>query len=193
MIQLLDACVRFHRDTCLGRIYHAGTRSYREMRTTDSLHVVIDGDRISMHIDRISPVKRRPDGSAHYTMSRVVAHNLAGRGNGVTRRKHRRFGDGDGGGDVRPEHSFVFRSPEGRLNLGAHNLKLFTLLAAGVDDDTWLDHLQRGDYSRWFDHVIGDDTLTQVALDLEEMDGESAEQSRREIIKAIAKRYPLSA
>lgn len=105
------------------------------------------------------------------------------------RRDRRRLAKGDLG----PEQSFIFRSPEGGLNLGAHNLQLFTLLAAGVDDDTWLDHLHRRDYSRWFDEVIGDDTLTQVASDLEGRDSDTAEDSRREIIKTIAQRYPLNA
>jgi hypothetical protein len=27
-------------------------------------------------------------------------------------------------------------------------------IAAGVDDDTWLSHLRRGDYSRWFSRRI---------------------------------------
>lgn len=105
------------------------------------------------------------------------------------RRGRRRFAKGDLG----PEQSFIFRSPKGGLNLEAHNLQLFTLLAAGVDDDTWMDHLRRGDFARWFDEVIGDDTLTQVASDLEGRDGDTAEDSRREIIKAIGQRYPLKA
>src|SRR5204863_357016 len=49
-----------------------------------------------------------------------------------------------------PERSFYFRGPEGKLNLRAHNLVLFLELAGGVDDETWLYHLRRGDYSRWF-------------------------------------------
>ena len=105
------------------------------------------------------------------------------------RRGRRRFAKGDLG----PEQSFIFLSSEGGLNLEAHNLQLFTLLAAGVDDDTWLDHLHRGDYARWFDEVVGDDTLAQVASDLEGRDGDTAEDSRREIIKTIAQRYPLNA
>ena len=95
-------------------------------------------------------------------------------------------------GDLGPEQSFVFRSPEGGLNVGAHNLVVFTIVAAGVDDETWLDHLHRGDFSRWFGEVIGDHILTSVASNLES-EGKSAEDSRRLIIKTIADRYPLSA
>lgn len=105
------------------------------------------------------------------------------------RRQRRRFAKGNLG----PDQSFVFRSPEGGLNVEAQNLRLFTLLAAGVDDGTWLDHLRRGDYSRWFGEVIGDDTLTRLASDLERGDGASAEDSRRVIIKSISERYPVSA
>lgn len=105
------------------------------------------------------------------------------------RRQRHRFAKGDLG----PDQSFIFRSPEGGLKVGAQNLLLFTLLAAGVDDETWLDHLHRGDYSRWFGEVIGDDALTQVASELETREGDSAEDSRRVIIETIAQRYPLSA
>ncbi len=247
LIQVLDAGGRFHRDSRLGRIYHRGTLSYRQLCPTDSLHVVIVGERISMHIDRISPLKSRPDGSVRYPLTRVVAHNLAGIGDGLTRRGNRmghrghsrddiafdpgvdemtrsssvmgrraRTGEGSetegrrrslaatacgdcrdrrlfAKGDLGPDGSFIFRSPEGGLTVGAHNLQLFALLAAGVDDDTWLDHLQRGDYARWFDEVIGDDTLTTVATDLGGCIGEGVEDSRRQIIKTIARRYPLRA
>ncbi len=66
---------------------HRGTVSYRELRQTDSLHVVTDGNRISMHIDRISPLKCLPDGSVRYTLTRIVARNLAGIGGDVTNRR----------------------------------------------------------------------------------------------------------
>ncbi|MHB1534592.1 MAG: low affinity iron permease family protein [Acidimicrobiales bacterium] len=113
----------------------------------------------------------------------------ATRGARPPRRQRRRFAKGDLG----PDQSFIFRSPEGGLKVEAQNLLLFTLLAAGVDDDTWLDHLHRGDYSRWFDEVIGDDILTRVASYAEAGEGQSAEDSRRLIIETIAQRYPLSA
>jgi hypothetical protein len=43
------------------------------------------------------------------------------------------------------------------LNLRAQNLTLFLQLVDGIDDATWLHHLRRGDYSRWFRDVIRDE------------------------------------
>ncbi len=74
----LDHSDRFHRDTNVGRIFHPGTISFREISSTDSLHIVIDGNRLSAHVDRISPLKCRNDGSTFYSWTRVVAHNLSG-------------------------------------------------------------------------------------------------------------------
>jgi hypothetical protein len=48
------------------------------------------------------------------------------------------------------DKSFYFRGPAGNLNLRAQNLVLFNQMAEGVDDETWLYHLRRGDHSRWF-------------------------------------------
>ncbi|MBW3555792.1 MAG: hypothetical protein KY454_02525 [Actinobacteria bacterium] len=78
LLRALENSDRFRRDTGLGAIYHPGKLSFREVRPTDSMHVIIDGDRISAHIDDISPFKCRPDGTARYSLSRIVAHNLAG-------------------------------------------------------------------------------------------------------------------
>lgn len=105
------------------------------------------------------------------------------------RRQRRRYTRGDLG----PEHSFVFRSPEGRLNVSAQNLALFTHLANAIDDDTWLYHLRRGDYARWFRDVIGDEALAREAARLESADASSAGDSRRLVIAAIAERYPIPA
>jgi hypothetical protein len=53
------------------------------------------------------------------------------------------------------DRSFYFRGPSGRLNLRAQNLELFMQLADGVDDETWLYHLQQHDVSQWFRHHQG--------------------------------------
>jgi hypothetical protein len=75
------------------------------------------------------------------------------------RRRHRRkYAEGE----IEPERSFYFRGPEGTLNLRAQNLLLFQQLAEGVDDATWLHHLRRGDYSRWFRDAIKDEALAQA-------------------------------
>ena len=78
LARALDADDRFRRDTGLGDIYHRGQVSFRERSATDSLHIVIQESRVSAHVDRISPLKVRPDGSARYSVSRVVAHNVSG-------------------------------------------------------------------------------------------------------------------
>src|SRR6201999_3113361 len=52
-------------------------------------------------------------------------------------------------GEMEPNRSFYFRGPEGEMNLRAQNLNTFVQLAEGVDQKTWLFHLQRGDYSNW--------------------------------------------
>ena len=39
-------------------------------------------------------------------------------------------------GELGPDRSFYFRGPENKLNLKAHNLRVFTTIAEGIDDDT---------------------------------------------------------
>ncbi len=89
LARALDASGCFHRDSRLGRIYHRGAVSYRELRPTDSLHVVIGARRVSVHVDRVSPLKRRPNGSVRLSVTRVLAHNVAGAHGELTRRLRR--------------------------------------------------------------------------------------------------------
>jgi low affinity Fe/Cu permease len=110
---------------------------------------------------------------------------IVDRWNRLTRR--RRYAQGDLG----LERSFIFRSPGGGLYVRAQNLALFIRLAEAVDDATWLDHLRRGDYSRWFREVIQDEALAYETERLEGPDGPSAEDSRRQITAAITQRYPI--
>ncbi len=90
LTEALDRSERFHRDTGFGRIFHPGTVSFREISTTDSLHVVVDGRRVSAHVDRISPLRCRTDGSTCYAWNRVVAHNVTWMGADLARllRRH---------------------------------------------------------------------------------------------------------
>ena len=76
LVRALEADGRFRRDTFLGGVFHPGRVCYREISPIDSLHVVIRGDRVSAHVDEISPLVIRPDGSHRYAWGRVVAHNL---------------------------------------------------------------------------------------------------------------------
>jgi hypothetical protein len=77
LLTALEKDPRFRRDSLLGGIFHLGRVSYREISPTDSLHVVIVGDRVSAHVDEVSPLVVRSDGTTRYAWGRVVAHNLA--------------------------------------------------------------------------------------------------------------------
>ncbi|MEO5656357.1 MAG: HAD-IIB family hydrolase, partial [Nitrospiria bacterium] len=78
----------------------------------------------------------------------------------TTRRRHlRKYAEGELG----PDRSFYFEGPEGKLRLRAQNLVWFVQLAQGVDDETWMHHLRRGDYSRWFREAIKDEALADEA------------------------------
>lgn len=74
----LEVDGRFRRDTGLGRIFHLGSFSLREAERESSLHISITGNRISAHVDKLSPLSRPPQGPARYSLRSIVAHNLAG-------------------------------------------------------------------------------------------------------------------
>ena len=92
-------------------------------------------------------------------------------------------------GELSLNQSFYFRGPESKLNLRAQNLETFLQMADGVDDDTWLFHLRRGDYSTWFKNLIKDPDLAQEAAAVEQNRELSAADSRVLIRKAIEARY----
>lgn len=82
----LEASGHFVRDSSWGRILHPGRGkiSYRQAVSTNSLHVVIDGHRVSAHIDSQSPLtldesrtRRHADRRARYSVRRTVSHTLA--------------------------------------------------------------------------------------------------------------------
>ena len=80
---------------------------------------------------------------------------------------------------------------------------LFSQLADGVDDETWLHHLRRGDYSSWMRESIKDgeladevqaiETETVRSATRERRAAESAAESRRRVRAAIEERYTLPA
>jgi NRPS condensation-like uncharacterized protein len=80
---------RFHRDSGIGRIYHPGSISLRENAATDSLHVVISGDHISAHVDRVSPLGEQPG----YSLQRAALHNVVGAAQDLVRLLRGRKGD----------------------------------------------------------------------------------------------------
>ena len=77
LITALEADPRFRRDSLLGGIFHLGRISFREISPTESVHIVIRGERVSAHVDDVSPLVVRPDGTTRYAWGRVVVHNLA--------------------------------------------------------------------------------------------------------------------
>jgi hydroxymethylpyrimidine pyrophosphatase-like HAD family hydrolase len=96
-------------------------------------------------------------------------------------------------GELPPDRSFYFRGADDRLNLRAQNLILFAQMAAGVDDETWLHHLRRGEYSQWFRRMIKDDALADEAAQIERDENLSAEQSKESIRAMIDRRYTAAA
>ncbi|MBI2216301.1 MAG: HAD-IIB family hydrolase [Candidatus Rokubacteria bacterium] len=91
-------------------------------------------------------------------------------------------------GELPPHRSFYFRGANGALNLRAANLERFCKLAEGVDEQTWLWHFQRGDYSRWLREMIKDAELADEVAALEARPG-TASDSRRATLAAIRRRY----
>lgn len=93
LVQALEASGRFRRDTGLGGLYHWGKISFREVARRESLHVIIDGNRVSAHVDEISPLSVEPGGTHRYSLWAVVAHNVSGIRADIGRRLHGRHGE----------------------------------------------------------------------------------------------------
>jgi hypothetical protein len=93
-------------------------------------------------------------------------------------------------GDMR-YRSFYFRGPDNRHNLKAQNLAIFSQIAEGIDEETWLFHLRRGDYSRWFRHAVNDQYLANQAERIEQRPTLSSTESRTLIRNLIDARYSL--
>jgi hypothetical protein len=92
-------------------------------------------------------------------------------------------------GELGPDRSFYFRGPGERLNLRAQNLTLFLQMADGVDDETWMHHLRRGDYSRWFRDAIKNPELAAEASAVERAPAADPAGSRAAIRAAVEQRY----
>ncbi|MBV8423904.1 MAG: phosphoglycolate phosphatase, partial [Candidatus Eremiobacteraeota bacterium] len=92
-------------------------------------------------------------------------------------------------GELAEEKSFYFTGPAGKLHLRAQNLLTFVQIADGVDDETWLHHLRRHDYSDWMDRCIGDDELSSDVRAVEDNKKLSPGESRKLIDEAVRKRY----
>ena len=88
-------------------------------------------------------------------------------------------------------HSFYFRGPDARQNLKAQNLTVFSQLADGIDEETWLFHLYRGDYSRWFRDAVKDPYLAEQTERIEQRANLRPAQTRKMIRRLIDTRYTL--
>lgn len=78
LIRTLEASDRFRRDGPIGGIFHPGRISFRELSPRDSLHIIIDGSRVSAHVDEVCPLRCGTEGATGYSAVRVLAHNLSG-------------------------------------------------------------------------------------------------------------------
>lgn len=104
------------------------------------------------------------------------------------RQRHRRkYAEGD-----IHEKSFHFRGPENKLNLRAQNLSLFLQIAEGIDDETWMFHLDRQDYSNWIRIAIKDEPLAMEVARIESAKLSPAE-SRNQIKSVIERQYTSAA
>ena len=96
-------------------------------------------------------------------------------------------------GELGTDQSFYFRGPHQKLNLRAHNLAIFLHLADGLDDETWLYHLNQGDYSKWFREGIKDEALAAEVAQYERPGSLPPRVSRDKVKAAIERRYTASA
>jgi HAD superfamily hydrolase (TIGR01484 family) len=88
-------------------------------------------------------------------------------------------------------HSFYFRGPGNRHNLKAHNLAIFSQIAEGIDEETWLFHLRRQDYSKWFREAVKDPYLADQVARIELQFPQDSKESRKLIRALIDARYTL--
>ncbi|MCF6159513.1 MAG: DUF87 domain-containing protein [wastewater metagenome] len=134
---------------------------------------------LSYHPDRVITWLVR-NGCPPFTM-------LPAQGRAERIRHHRKYAEGD----LR-FHSFYFRGHDGRHNLKAQNLAIFCQIAQGIDQETWMFHLHRGDYSRWFRHAVKDDFLADEVDRIERRTDLAPWQTRQMIIELIHTRYTLA-
>lgn len=88
-------------------------------------------------------------------------------------------------------HSFFFRGPRNRHNLKAQNLAMFSQIADGIGEETWMFHLRRGDYSRWFRAAVKDSYLADQTERIEQRQDLQPVETRKLIRSLIEARYTL--
>jgi hydroxymethylpyrimidine pyrophosphatase-like HAD family hydrolase len=105
-------------------------------------------------------------------------------------RRHRRKYES---GELGEDKSFYFRGADGKLNLRAQNMKMFTQLAEGIDEDTWNHHLRRGDYSQWLRDSVKDGKIAEEVATIENNQKLNPSESRAQILGVIRKHYTAPA
>ena len=78
LLRHLDESGRFHRDGRIGRVFHPGMISLRENVEEDSLHISVDGNHLSAHVDVVSPMAADSDGPSRYSLRQAAMHNVHG-------------------------------------------------------------------------------------------------------------------
>lgn len=113
-------------------------------------------------------------------------HPLRGRAERI--RHRRKYAEGD-----LKWHSFYFRGPDGRHNLKAQNLAIFCLIAEGIDEETWMFHLHRNDYSRWFRYSVKDTVLADATEQVAHRRDLTSHQTRQIVVALVNARYRMAA
>jgi hypothetical protein len=109
----------------------------------------------------------------------------------ASRTEHRRHIRKYAQGELPEDRSFYFRGPHDKLNLRAQNLVVFLQIAEGVDDETWLHHFRRGDYSRWMESAIKDKELASAVRDIEASSTPDPSRTRELVRQVIERLYTL--
>jgi hypothetical protein len=139
----------------------------------------------------VDPIEKLPTGHALYWRAGQPTTTViqTDKPKQEKKRHSRKYIEGNLGAD----RAFYFRGPEGKLNLKAHNLQLFVQLGDGVDDETWLFHLQRGDYANWLRVEVKDPLLADEVTEIADDPALSPADSRAAVRAAVEKRYTLPA
>ena len=169
----------------LARIHRVRKESHAELAT---LPGPLPGASVAQaELDNYEAAYRQATPNPHPVFELALAVMIPARSERL--RHLRKYAEGNLG-----PQSFFFRGPGAKMNLRAQNLTAFCELAAGVDDDTWLFHLRRGDDSAWMRGVIKDDDLAREVVAVEDASHLEATESRPGMVRdAINRRYMLPA
>ena len=89
------------------------------------------------------------------------------------------------------DRSFYFRGTGGPAEPQGPEPGNFLADRRGIDEETWLFHLYRGDYSRWFREAVKDSYLADHAERIEQRQDLRPAETRELIRSFIEARYTL--